>query len=290
MIVELQQNDPLVSPLYVTYIGYFPHAEHHYVDRSVPIQQYVLIYCVEGKGHYKVNGKEYDVVADEYFILPAHMPHLYFSEESAPWTIYWVHFDGELAAYYAEGAQTPQRILPGLTSRISHRNSIFEEIFATLASGYTKDSLRYATSAFVYYLASMRYLQQYRKSVPSIALASDATDAHSPMTAEDVVRTATHYLHERIERKLSMESLAAYLGYSVGHTTALFKQVTGQSPLSYFNRMKIEKTCEMLSSTDMKMNQISHKVGIEDSLYFSRLFRKVMGMSPTEYRNKTAKR
>jgi AraC-like DNA-binding protein len=69
----------------------------------------------------------------------------------------------------------------------------------------------------------------------------------------------------------------------------VFKKKTGLSPLAYFNQLKVQHACELLKKTDLKINQICYKVGIEDSLYFSRLFSKAMGMSPTEYRKAKTK-
>lgn len=148
-IIEMQENDPLVSSLYVTYIGYYPKARHHYVNRSTPIKHYVLIYCVEGCGHYHVRNQDYTVKKNQYFILPANERHIYYSDDVNPWTIYWIHFSGTLASYYAEGTISPQSILPGLTSRIKHRNEIFEEIFACLSQNdFSSDALRFSSSAF----------------------------------------------------------------------------------------------------------------------------------------------
>ena len=64
----------------------------------------------------------------------------------------------------------------------------------------------------------------------------------------------------------------------------LFKKQTGHSPLTYFNLLKMQQACLLLDTTDMKINQICYKIGIEDTYYFSRLFSKIMGMSPREYR------
>lgn len=52
LVVEMEQEDPLVSSLYVTDIGYYPHAANHYRERKEPIGQYVLIFCAEGAGWY----------------------------------------------------------------------------------------------------------------------------------------------------------------------------------------------------------------------------------------------
>lgn len=271
VIVEMEKNDPLVSSLYITDIGYYPKAENHYRERKEPIGENVLIYCMEGKGTYRVEGKEYHVSGNQYFILPAGKAHSYESDKDSPWTIYWIHFTGNHAEIYAQGAQTPQDVKPSIHSRINHRNTIFEEIFQTLEQGYSQESLRYVSSLLHYYLASMRYLKQYRET--------GRRDTESLMSDE-----AIHFMQENIEKKITLEDIAKYLGYSASHFSMMFKKQTGMSPLNYINKLKIKEACYLLKNTDMKINQICHKVGIEDCYYFSRLFSKTMGMSPKEYR------
>ena len=95
-------------------------------------------------------------------------------------------------------------------------------------------------------------------------------------------------MRENIEQHIAMDDVLRYIGYSQSHFSAMFKRKTGMSPISYFNRLKIEHACHLLKTTDLRMNQICYKVGIEDSLYFSRLFSKVMGISPTQYKESLA--
>ena len=57
MAIDLERTDPLASSLYITDIGYYPKAVGHYRERTEPIAQHVLIYCVEGAGWYRVLGK-----------------------------------------------------------------------------------------------------------------------------------------------------------------------------------------------------------------------------------------
>lgn len=271
MILEMEATDPLVSSLYVTDIGYYPHAESHYRQRTEPIAQHVLIYCVDGEGWFRIDGKEHAVRANQYFILPAGKPHAYGSGTANPWTIYWIHFMGPHADIYASGALLPQDVRPGLHSRINYRNSIFEEMFNTLYGGYNRESLRYVSSLLHYYLASMRYISTYRG-------AGNATEENN------VAAAAMHYMRENVEKRLSLAAIAAYAGYSPSHFSALFKRQTGRRPMEYFNGMKMEEACRMLRETDMRVNQICHKVGFDDCYYFSRLFSRAVGMAPKAYR------
>ena len=94
-------------------------------------------------------------------------------------------------------------------------------------------------------------------------------------------------MKENIENRISLQNIIDYTGYSQSHLSALFKKHTGMSPLAYFNRLKIERACQLLKDTDLKVNQICLKLGIDDQYYFSRLFSKTMGISPTAYREGT---
>ncbi len=277
MVVQREREDALVSSLYITDIGYYPHATNHYRERTAPIGQHVLIYCVNGRGWFSIGGGERCAVEqNQFFILPAGKPHSYGSSDAEPWTIYWVHFGGEHADVYAADAQKPQTISPAVNSRISDRNNIFEEIFLTLEGGYDIERLRYTSSLFHHYLATIRYVRQFRDAEQKAQAGGDA----------DVVGYAIHYMRERLEQRITLAELSQFTGYSASHFSAVFRSATGHSPLNYFNLLKVETACRYLEQTDMKVNQICHKVGIEDSYYFSRLFSKVMGMSPSEYRKK----
>lgn len=295
MLTQIEEHDELCQSLFITDIGYYPKAEHHHRVREQGVNQYVLIYCVDGSGFYVVDGKRHEVKKNQYFILPAYKPHEYGALEDHYWTIYWVHFRGTCAHVYAEDAATPQNINVTIHSRISDRIGIFEEMLSTLHFGEGIEDMRYASSLLHHFLASMRYLNQFRRAKSSVGspthlgdtAVKDAAHSRQPLTgytSVDIVEQAIHYMRENIEQHIAMDDVLRYVGYSQSHFSTVFKKKTGLSPLSYFNHLKVEHACELLRSTDLKVNQICYKVGIEDSLYFSRLFSKMMGMSPTKYK------
>ncbi|MDE6853465.1 MAG: AraC family transcriptional regulator, partial [Muribaculaceae bacterium] len=256
---------------YITDIGYYPKAQHHYRHRNPPIGQYVFIYCIDGCGWFELNGTTYEVSANQYFILPAGVPHTYASSDSNPWTIYWAHFSGTTARHFVEPDPSPQTIAPGLDSRISDRINIFEEIYSTLDDSFAIENIRYAVSLFHHFLESMRYLNLYRK------VGNRKHDS-------DVIESTIHYMAENVERRLSLNDIADYSGFSPSYLSSMFKKRTGYSPVTYFNLLKIRKACELINTTSMKLTQISFKLGFDDQFYFSRLFNKMMGMSPKAYR------
>lgn len=271
-IIEGIKSNPLFSSLYISDIGYYPKAQYHYIERHTPISQYVFIYCVDGKGWYEVKQKRYTVEKNQFFILPVNVAHSYAADESEPWTIYWIHFCGILAKHFSEECVEPKEIKPAIHSRISDRIELFEEIFRTLEQGYGKENLLYACAVFHHFLGTVRFIQQYRQA------------NNTKMDERDVIDATIHFMKENIEKKITLSQMAEHVGYSVSHFSTLFNQRTTYSPTVYFNQLKIQKACQLLDLSDMKINQICYKIGIDDSYYFSRLFHKVVGMSPSDYK------
>ncbi len=166
-------------------------------------------------------------------------------------------------------------MLPSVNSRINSRNGIFEEIFNTLKNGNDLESLRYASSLLHYYLASMRFLKLYRNGQHA-----------APNT--DLIAASMHFMKENIGRKLTLQEMADYTGYTPNHFSTIFKSKTSVSPIKYFNSLKIKHACHLLTDTDMNINQICYQVGIDDCFYFSRLFKTEMGISPKQYKEQKA--
>lgn len=271
VIIDMMEKDPLTGLLHITDIGYYPKASHHFRQRNPPISQHVFIYCMAGSGWFEIDGTRHEVAENQYFILPAGVPHTYAASETDPWTIYWAHFSGSRSALFVPDDPAPQTVAPGIDSRITNRINIFEEVFNTLNDSFSIENIRYAVSAFHHFLESMRYFRLYRK-------------VNNQKHDSDVVESTIHFLTENIERRLTLAEIADYSGFSLSYLSAMFKERIGYSPLTYFNLLKIRKACELLDTTPMKLNQIAFKLGFDDQFYFSRLFSKIMGIPPKAYR------
>lgn len=268
-------EDQFTSQLHVVGIGHYPHSLYHYMDRPQGCDEYILIYCVDGKGFIKYNGIISELKAGTFFILPPQKAHTYWADEANPWSIYWVHFEGSNAPFFGTGCDHVCQINFSKSSRIAQRLELFEELFSLIESSYSLHNLRYATSLLSHFLGTFKYLNEYRSF-------SSTTDEGSL----SIINRGRHYMIENMERYINMDNLCSYLGISQSYCTALFKSQTGMSPMRYLNNLRVQKAAQLLSGSNMKINQICQKVGISDPYYFSRFFSKAIGISPTQYRDR----
>lgn len=273
-IIENVLNNPLTSELAIHSMGFFPKAEHHFISRENGCGEYILIYCTKGEGWYRLDGQLHIVPENHFFILPAEKPHEYGSSLQDPWSIYWIHFKGIKAQYIYELLPQKQLIKTDTDSRINDRIFFFEELMTALEMGNDESIINYANLSLNHLLSTFIYIQPYR----------DVKFRKVETQNTFFISLATHYMNENIEKKITLKEIASHFGYSESHFYRLFLKEVNYSPMSYFLHIKIERACEFLIHTDMKINQISFKLGFDDPYYFSRIFSKIKSVSPKKYR------
>ena len=103
--------------------------------------------------------------------------------------------------------------------------------------------------------------------------------------AKRLVEEAESYIREHYaDSGLSVEALCQKLHISQSHFSTLFKQQTGMSCVQCITDARMDRAVELLRTTDDKTYQIAQKVGYDDPNYFSYVFKKKFGVSPSQYR------
>ncbi len=267
-IRHLQAQNEFTKGLYVTHIGYYPCARNHFRERPEGASENILIFCDEGVGYITIGQEKYTLTKNHLFIIPANTPHTYMADKKYPWSIFWFHFMGQNTHLYSS-------ILGKLLveeNRLEDREILFEEIFQTLEMGYSTENLEYASSCLQYLMASFKYSKQFANI--------------KDLTKTDAVEKSILYMKDNLNSKLTLDDIAKYVNYSSSYFGNLFTEKTSHSPIDYFNQLKIQKSCSFLQFSDMKLKEIADLLGYYDQFHFSKAFKKVMEMSPQEYRKR----
>jgi AraC-like DNA-binding protein len=111
-----------------------------------------------------------------------------------------------------------------------------------------------------------------------------ADRAGAPASRADAIDQAEQYLREHLGARISVAELAGLARLSPSHFAALFRRATGTGVLQYQTRLRMSRARELLDTTDQPIAEIARALGYADPFYFSRQFRSVHGVSPSDYR------
>ena len=144
------------------------------------------------------------------------------------------------------------------------------ESLGELEAGYARLNLLYACQATAHLLgAIIRRRHQGQMGLPD---------------PQQRIAQSITLMKRGLNRPLRIAQLAAAAGFSASAFTRLFKCQTGYLPKDYLTRLKMHEACQLLSNSTLTVKEISFRMGYEDPLHFSRVFRLINQLSPTEYR------
>ena len=265
------KENPIMSQLYITYIGYFPKATYHYRERLKGCKDNILIYCTRGHGWFILNNKRFEVGPNEFIIVPSTKEVMsYGADEKDPWTIHWVHFSGKDMEAFNRGFNIG--LYDGARSILYNEKGIklWESMYQNLEMGYSIENLTNTNLCLYHFLATFLF--------------PDKQTNVKVQDEKDMIKETIHHMQNNLNEKLSVEEMAGKNKISTSHFSSLFKKSTGMSPLDYFIHLKLQKACVMLYTTETKVKEISINLGYDDPFHFSRLFKKNMNVSPNQYR------
>jgi YesN/AraC family two-component response regulator len=99
-----------------------------------------------------------------------------------------------------------------------------------------------------------------------------------------VITRAKEYIHEHQTEELSLGQVAKAVNTSTFYFCKMFKKVTGINFTDYLSRVRIEKSKNLLLNPNLRVSEIAFEVGFQSLTHFNRVFKKILGQSPTEYR------
>lgn len=237
---------------------------------------YQLLYIVSGKTHFFFGGKERIVTAGHMVLIQPRQEQRYdyYGEEKPE--VYWVHFTGSNVKNILRGYEIPMDnpvFYSGVSSAYAY---LFKEMInelQTCRTGFEELLAMYLRQIF---LLVQRTRQEKKPSVSTYI--------------QGEMEYACRYFSEHYNEPISIQEYAESRNMSVCWFQRNFKQIVNHTPMQYLLTIRVNNAASLLETTNYSMAEISAIVGYEDPLYFSRLFRKLKGMSPSQYRKLMSQR
>ena len=223
-----------------------------------------VVQAVEGSYDIQLdNGKTYNTGNGGFFIAPANAQQRIVhnvSPTSKKMVCRWIFIKIKINDIYSfdEKFSFPTILPENIKSEM---NAVFDRLFC-------------ADNTFDEYIC-------YYEIIKLLSLVANEKEKILPAYMEQ----ALCYIKDNYSKKISIEDIAKQAHLSSSHLFAVFKKQMSVSPISFLNNYRMSIAAELLQGTTKSISQIASEVGVDDSIYFNKMFKKHYQMSPTEYRN-----
>ena len=235
-----------------------------------------LLYVASGRAHFYINGQDVVVTAGNMVLYPPkqEMRYDYFGKDKPD--VYWVHFTGSEVKRILKKHDIPM-----------DQNVFYGGSSPTYAHLFQEMILELQTCRAGYETLLSMYLEQIFILIRRSRM--EKTPAVSTHIQKEM-GIARQYFQEHYNEDISIREYALSRNMSVSYFLRKFGEVTGKSPMQYILSIRINTAVTLLERTDYPVSEISAIIGYDNPLYFSRIFKKQKGISPSDYRKQLSRR
>ncbi len=230
-------------------------------------KEYQIQYTMEGSGCMQVENEEYIVKKGDLVIIPNYYHHIYRPIKNTPWKIAFIHiFENPTVA------EIFKRIY--MKSRFVIHDVAAERIVPHIA-------------------AIMDLLDDSEHDIPAVSghiysLLMETcmlSDAFEGDTVDRELASVIHFLKQYYNTPITMRDILNHSSYSKNHLERIFKQRMNMTMQEYISKLRLQRAQELISESNMYYKEIANAVGLSDYRSLVYLFRKTLGITPSEYRN-----
>lgn len=228
---------------------------------------YSLHYVISGRGYIKTRDKMFTIEEGQSFLIYPKEEYYYYPDEGNPWEYVWIDFHGQegdrLVSLTGFSADNP-------TMTVDSDVRTYYNVIVETKDRIQKEEQERAKLHFLltkYFRKGLEKEQSHRK---------------------DYIQLAEEYVSNYFWRSdLSIPEIAEALHIDRTYLYRLVKGKFRMSPSQYLTEFRIEKAGELLEQGNLPIQTVAGSVGYEDALYFSKIFKKIKGVSPSDYRKRT---
>lgn len=270
----------------------FVQSGHHIMEPGYHygpmVRDHYLIHFIQsGKGKLYLHNMVYEVQAGNCFLICPNQIAYYQADTDDPWEYYWLGISGVKAESILQsiGFKYNRVILPFRNPTICPNIKELTEI-----------GIRYESDELTVYLKMGSLIRKIlycllddNRAKYEAGYERPAKDSIKVMGsgkyADEYVNIVAQIIQTSYSENIRVENIAEKLNINRSYLSATFKKNTGLAIKEFLTNYRIEQSCLLLRDKRKSVAEVSNAVGYEDPLYFSRLFKKQLGCSPSEYRD-----
>jgi AraC-like DNA-binding protein len=242
-----------------------------------------ICYAFTGRGEFKICGEMLELKQGDVFVAKPDEPHEIIADKTDPLGIYFWSYTLVPPAKRQAGTNDIDTLLRAFletSRRLNHDMAQMEGTLELLTDEVVKREVGY--SQVIHGLVTKLLLDTARA----------VTNVHVPATqllrplGDAAVDLMVRYLHDNYDRPVSVQDVAAQVHLSERHARRLFLESTGKTIKQYLTSLRLDVAKQRLLGEDVSVSEIAYAVGFNDVRHFSTTFRNVVGVTPSEFREK----
>jgi len=269
------------------YTGKFSALSSDWKHEKFPLEDYELIVMTEGELYLRYKDKNFTVKKGEYLLLPPSRNGFREGFKKSYCSFYWMHFvaEGDSSFPLEIGNKASGNIedkdlclIPqsGMIPGIERVVVMMKQLQDMVKNKYPSVSLNAMVTSII--------MELYGE------ISAGITTILSPASKKQTYQDILDYINANLYRNVKISEIADVFGYNPKYLSHLFLEIKGVPLKQYILNQKVESANFMLSDSDKTVTQIAGELGFSDVHNFARAYKKVTGLTPSEYRNAFSKR
>jgi len=265
------ENADNKNPIVVNSCGYQKFFSKNYeISRQSGRVDFQIIYIIKGKCYVNYDGETHEIPEGNIIVYSPGQPQYYEYHYKDLTEVYWIHFTGSAIHQYLKAL--------GLLDKQVYYISVDSEYIIIYKKIINELQLKNPGYELVCSANLLELFTLFSRTQPSLK-------AGKSLIKDDAINQVVIEMHSKYNQKFYVNDFAMMCNLSLYRFIHKFKDATGYTPVQYITKIRIDEAKFMLSNSSLSITEIASIVGYVNSLYFSRIFKKVTGYSPSIYKS-----
>lgn len=225
----------------------------------------VLQHTIGGEGRLRYENRNHRVGAGDTLLVLVPHNHRYWLEKNGRWDYFWISMNGE------EALRIHRLVLAAAGPVLKLQQTTIDHL-ADCSLQLVHEANTPARASAIAYAAAM-------------ALYDDVFSSHGVATDQSAMQAVIDHIHANLDKPLPVHELAEVSGLSRAHFSRVFAESEGLPPAEFVLQQRMQRAAKLLTKTAfLPVKEVAIMSGFDDANYFSKAFRRVYGINPTEFR------